>query len=300
MAGSSRFHSKSEARKFFRILAVTVAVFMCVATTQIMIFSGHPTIRHYILPLIFSLIVGSTFGWNAILRHRLEISNRVKSDFISLISHEIRTPLTVINGFSRVLAEASELKDRDKDFAKRIYYSGEHLLTIINDLLDMSAIESGKINIEMRELELTNVLKDCCSMMQSMAEKSGITIIEKFEQGNIHTFADLTRLKQVILNLLSNAIKYNKQDGNVKVSLDDGHPEYCRVFIEDTGLGIPEDKWDTIFIPFERLERDKTQIRGTGLGLPISRRLINIMGGDIGFTSQSGEGSTFWVDVKKT
>ena len=244
-------------------------VFLTVATIQIMIFDGHPTPRHYILPILFSLFVGSVFGWNSILRQRLEVSNRVKSDFVSLISHEIRTPLTVINGFSKILSEHSKLEDRDKDFARRIYYSGEHLLTIINDLLDMSAIESGKIKVDIREVELTKLLEDCCSMIRSLADSSGVTIIMNFDKIETCAFADHTRLKQVVLNILSNAIKYNTENGSVTVSIDNTNPKYCRISILDTGLGIPESKSDTIFIPFERLDRDKTLIRGTGLGLSI-------------------------------
>lgn len=274
-------------------------IFLTVATTQITIFDGHPTPQHYILPIIFSLFVGSVFGWNAILRQRLEVSNRVKSDFVSLISHEIRTPLTVINGFSKILAEFSKLEERDKDFAKRIYYSGEHLLTIINDLLDMSALESGKISVDVRELEVTKLLKDCCAMVQSMADNSGIALEMKLDQSNVRALADQTRLKQVVLNLLSNAIKYNTDNGRVSVLLDSVNPKYCRISVQDTGMGIPENKRNDIFIPFERLERDKTLIRGTGLGLSISKRLVNIMGGEIGFASQPGAGSTFWIDIKK-
>lgn len=300
MAVSSPFQNKSEVRKFIRILSVTVFVFMCVATTQMLLFNGHLHLRIYILPVIFSLVVGSAFGWNAILRSRLIASNRVKSDFISLISHEIRTPLTVINGFSRILAEASNLEEREQDYARRIYYSGEHLLTVINDMLDISAIESGKVNVEMSSVEITGLLRDCCYMMKSLTEKTGIKLIENLGKDNVFVFADPIRLKQIVLNLVSNAIKYNKQNGHVEISLEDINQEFYRLNIRDDGYGIPDDKRDLIFRPFERLERDKSSVRGTGLGLAITKKLVHMMGGDIGYVSQPGVGSTFWVDIRKS
>lgn len=219
-------------------------------------------------------------------------ANMAKSDFLSKMSHELRTPLNGILGFSQLLELEKTIDARQQKFVKEILKSGGHLLNLINDILDISRIESGKIKIEIETVNLEGLVSECVEMVRPMAEKKNIEIKNRINMENdISVKADIVRLRQVMLNLLDNAIKYNREDGMVNIYLrldEDG----ITVFIEDTGIGFNDDEAADIFKLFYRISG--TNAEGSGIGLSLTEQLLRMMGGTIGAKSIKGEGSTFW------
>lgn len=227
-----------------------------------------------------------------------ESANLAKSEFLSSMSHELRTPLNAILGFAQILelTPSEPLTPKQKDSTDQILKGGEHLLNLINDVLNLARIETGKLDLEIEPVDLQNVLEECLSVASVLTKKLNITITTEDFSGAI-VLADRVRLKQVIFNLLSNAVKYNRENGRVDVSSMAIADSWYRVSIIDTGRGIPADKHKELFEPFARLGAENSIIEGTGIGLTITKRLLDAMGGRIDFTSEEGVGTTFCIEL---
>jgi len=223
-------------------------------------------------------------------------ASQAKSEFLSSMSHELRTPLNAILGFAQLMALEDAWGDEQKDNLSEIEKAGQHLLTLINEILDLAKIEAGKIELTIQDVSLTQLLTETKVLVQPMAEQSNIKL--EFSGDCLGTVsADKTRLKQVLLNLLSNAIKYNNVNGSVYLDCHIKNQEFFVLGVRDTGPGIAEERMAGLFEPFERGSAENTGVEGTGIGLVITRRLIELMGGSIHVDSALGQGSTFWVEV---
>ncbi len=229
-----------------------------------------------------------------------EKANRAKSEFLARMSHELRTPLNTILGFSYLLMNNPEdpLSSLQKQKVDSIHFSGQHLLQLINDVLDLAKIESGSLDMEIENIDLNVLLENVIDISTSIAEKKRVSLHFNTE-GEEHYFvyADHLRLRQVFLNIISNAIKYNREGGSVEISLSNRGKDKIRINFKDTGLGIPEEKYSALFVAFDRLGAERFEAEGTGIGLTISRELLHLMNGEIDFDSTLGEGSTFFVDL---
>jgi len=234
-------------------------------------------------------------------KEEAERANLTKSQFLSNMSHELRTPLNAIMGFSQLLQLDSQLTKKQQKHSSVIHSAGSLLLALINDVLDLAKIESDQIDLLIEAVPLDDLLKECFRFIKPMAEKRGIELILSEGSGDsddeVWVLADNTRLKQVLLNLLSNAIKYNKDSGSVTVSCETGPQCMCRISIEDSGKGIAPENMEKLFQPFNRLGEQQGETEGTGIGLVITRKLIELMGGAIHVESEYGRGSTFIIDI---
>jgi len=233
-------------------------------------------------------------------KEEAQAANRAKSDFLSKMSHELRTPMNSILGFTQILSldKKRPLSEFQRENLQFISSAGDHLLELINEILDLSKIESGKIKLFIEPVDLIPIIKDVISISQPLANKQGISL-KNFQNQNETYIADVDplRIKQVLLNLTSNAIKYNKPNGSAKIlceKLDDGN---IRLGVKDTGYGISDDKKEKIFKPFERFNVKADDIEGTGIGLTITKQLVELMHGSINFESVTGEGSFFYIDI---
>ena len=228
-----------------------------------------------------------------------ESANAAKSDFLSSMSHELRTPLNGILGFTQLLQidTKTPLTDEQRDSTDQIIKSGNHLLDLIDQVLELAKIESQTLSVSIETLDLSYVLDECLNVTKIMAEKRGINISCNDNQSSMHVLGDMTRLKQVLLNLLSNAVKYNNQGGAITINAYPVDEAMCRIEVIDTGPGIPEENFEGIFTAFDRLGLENSEIEGTGIGLTITRKLMHLMHGNIGFTSKVGVGSTFWIEI---
>ncbi|MCK9394701.1 MAG: PAS domain S-box protein [Methylobacter sp.] len=228
-------------------------------------------------------------------RDDAERANSAKSEFLSSMSHELRTPMNAILGFGQLLEIDDMLNEEQVDCVNEILKAGRHLLELINEVLDLAKIESGKVNLSLEALPCAELIRECLTLVRPIAQVQGIAINDS-AIGNYAVCADRTRLKQVLLNLLSNAIKYNRPQGAVSVqaAVQKG---LVRVAVSDTGYGIPASRQQELFQPFSRLGAEDTAIEGTGIGLTICSRLIEMMGGAIGVESKEGQGSTFWIEL---
>ena len=232
-------------------------------------------------------------------RREAEQANRAKGDFLSSISHELRTPMNAILGFSQILEMKMAEGETNRKFAKEITAAGNHLLTLINELLELSTIEAGKIELDIKDEHITPVIKECISLMMPLADERGITMTYNDEvASDFLVKIDAIKFKQALLNLISNATKYNDEEGSVTIETRVVENNYLRVTVTDTGKGLDEEQQKLLFNPFERIHAHKTDIEGTGIGLVITKRIIELMGGSIGVKSAKDQGSSFWLDVK--
>jgi signal transduction histidine kinase/ActR/RegA family two-component response regulator len=231
-------------------------------------------------------------------REAAEKASRAKSEFLSRMSHELRTPLNAILGFGQLL-ELDELSDRQRENVKYIMKGGGHLLELINEVLELARIESGQLALSPEPVPVVETVNDTIALVQPLAVAQGITLQADVSQvsADAHIHADRQRLKQVILNLLSNAIKYNRENGRVDVSVIQTRPGRIRISVADTGIGINPEHLARVFEPFDRLGAESGEIEGTGLGLALSKRLIEAMQGSIAFESEPGHGTTFSLDL---
>jgi signal transduction histidine kinase len=223
----------------------------------------------------------------------LEKASQLKSDFLATMSHELRTPLNAIIGFSEVLQQQmfGELNERQLAYVDDVLAAGEHLHSLINDVLDLAKIEAGRMELEVSQVAIPDVLRSAVSMHSERASRSGIDLALTSEPAEITVTADERRVRQVVFNLLSNAVKFTPDGGRVDISAraDDGH---VAIAVADTGPGIPEGDLETIFEEFEQSSEGK-KVEGTGLGLPLSRKLVELHGGRLWVESEAGRGSTF-------
>ncbi len=228
---------------------------------------------------------------------QLEQASRAKSEFLSSMSHELRTPLNAILGFAQLLQSDmdSPLNEDQQESVMHIYQSGQHLLDLINDILELSRIEAKKLEISHDIINIQKVMQACLPILKSLAEKKSITL-ELLSDDKIYIVGDTTRLKQVIINLASNGIKYNKPNGHVSIRYET-LTDTLKIIIQDTGIGIPKSKQAAVFQAFERLGQETSNIEGTGIGLVITKELVEAMDGNIGFESEEGKGSTFWIEM---
>lgn len=227
-----------------------------------------------------------------------EKANRAKSDFLSGMSHELRTPLNAVLGFAQLLASdkppPSAAQQRSLD---QILKGGWYLLQLINEILDLAMIESGKVTMSQESMGLSEVLRDCQALIGPQAEKRGIRLFFASLSEPFFVHADRTRVKQVMINLLSNAIKYNRHGGKVTVECTAGGPGMVRISVTDTGAGLSGEQMEQLFQPFNRLGQEDGAEEGTGIGLVVTKQLTELMGGAIGVESQVGVGTTFWIEL---
>jgi PAS domain S-box-containing protein len=229
-------------------------------------------------------------------RAELERANRAKSAFLSRVSHELRTPLNAILGFGQVL-EVDALSDRQRNSVQQIMKGGHHLLELVNDLLELSRVESGELRVSLAPVDVAQAVNDIVLMVEPLAGERSVTIFHEIDSATPMALADEQRVRQVLLNLISNAIKYNHEGGRVDIVVQPTADGRIAVRVSDSGHGIAADDLERLFSPFERLGAEQTGIEGTGLGLALSRLMVEAMHGSLEVTSVHGEGSTFTVEV---
>jgi len=227
-----------------------------------------------------------------------ERANLAKSDFLSSMSHELRSPLNAILGFAQLIDSGFPgPTPKQKASIDQILQAGWYLLELINEILDLALIESGKLTLSLEPISLEEVLRDCQAMIEPQARKSGIHVSFSHPESTLFVKAERTRVKQIIVNLLSNAIKYNRVGGKVEVGCRSRPGGWVRLSVHDTGEGLASDKLAKLFQPFNRLGQESGVVEGTGIGLVVSKQLVELMGGFIGVESTVGVGSVFWIEL---
>lgn len=256
-------------------------------------------------PIFFLIFLSAARALATSLTRTLELTrtvtqaSRAKTEFLSRMSHELRTPLNSIIGFSQLLTIDQSLQPQQKQNARDIYKSGTYLLQLINEILDLTKIEEGNIDLCLESIIVADMMLECTSMIAAQAKERKLELeIGELNPG-ARIYADYTRLKEAILNLLSNAVKYNCKEGKIRLSFGEGDSGYSRISVSDTGSGIEAARIHELFQPFNRLGVDRYAVEGTGIGLAITKRLVATMGGNVGVDSTPGVGSTFWIDLPK-
>jgi signal transduction histidine kinase/ActR/RegA family two-component response regulator len=226
---------------------------------------------------------------------RLRAADLAKSEYLSRMSHELRTPLNAILGFAQLL-EMDELREDQQESLGYILSAARHLLALINEVLDIAAIEAGRLTLSLEPVWVADVVSETVSLIRPLADQQGILLVSTARTCDAHVLGDRQRLKQVLLNLLSNAVKYNRPAGSVHLTCEHVNGR-LRVKVADTGPGIPAEALERLFVPFERLGSEHGTVEGTGLGLPLSKRLADAMGGSLELETIPQQGSTFWVEL---
>ena len=229
-----------------------------------------------------------------IARGIAEQANNAKSEFLSKMSHELRTPMNAILGFSQIL----EMKEQDEEKKRNLHEivsAGQHLHLLIDDVLELSYIENNRTKILIEEVDVDDIIGDCITLCQDVVNKSQLNLSVKGPM-EYKVRADVTRLKEVLINLITNAAKYNNPNGTIIIEKKVVKGDWLRLSVSDTGRGISKEKQKNLFEPFERLGLETTGIEGTGIGLVISKNLVELMSGNIGYESELDQGSTFWVE----
>jgi signal transduction histidine kinase/CheY-like chemotaxis protein len=222
-------------------------------------------------------------------------ANEAKSEYLSRMSHELRTPLNAILGFAQLL----ELEDLGVEQRENLHYilsAARHLLALINEVLDIAAIEAGRLPLSLEPVAIADVVAETVTLIRPLADEHQVLLVNP-QSCDAHVQGDRQRLKQILLNLLSNAVKYNRQGGRVELECGPGVEGRLRIQVADSGPGIAAEAMDQLFVPFERLDNDQSGVEGAGLGLPLSRRLAEAMGGTLEVASVVGQGSRFWVEL---
>ena len=222
-------------------------------------------------------------------------ANNAKTEFLSRMSHELRTPMNAVLGFSQLM-KLDAKTEKERENCGEIINAGNHLLELINEVLDLSKIELGELDISLNPVAIDNIIVDTLKLLTPIAADKGVHISEYIATG-LYVYADKTRLRQVLFNLISNAIKYNSDNGNVKVNVTSKESGAIRISVNDTGYGLNKSQLSNLFKPFERLGAEYSCIDGVGIGLTISKKLIEAMNGKIGVESAPKKGSTFWVEL---
>lgn len=227
-----------------------------------------------------------------------EKANLAKSEFLSSMSHELRSPLNVMLGFAQLMESGSPPPTSTQlTMLREINAAGWYLLELINKILDLAAIESGKLIVSQEPISMAEVMAECRTMIEPQAQERHIQLIFPSPDMHVYVKADRTRVKQVLLNLLSNAVKYNREGGMVEVRCDAAAPAHIHVSIRDTGSGLPPEKLTQLFQQFNRLGQETGSVEGTGIGLVVTKELVELMGGKIGVESTVGVGSIFWFEL---
>lgn len=229
-----------------------------------------------------------------------EKANQAKSNFLSRISHDLRSPLNGILGFAKLLQNKATFSPDSKQYkyVENIIMAGNHLMQLINELLDLAAIEAGKLHVQIEQVVLNAIVTDCFTIVAPLTRSKNITLISELNPtANDCVCADVMRLKQVLINLLSNAIKYNRPNGSVQLYITEPRANRLRIHVEDSGCGLDDDKLAQLFQSFNRLGLENSNTEGCGIGLVIAKSLVELMGGEMGVTSQLGQGSTFWFEL---
>lgn len=231
-----------------------------------------------------------------------EHANQAKSKFLSSMSHELRTPMNAVLGFSELLATDTHnpLTEEQKESVGFIMQSGQHLLSLINDVLDLAKIEQGHTKINLQEVNTKELISDICALIRPQATQRLITIKNNTSsEPALLIKADLNKIKQVLLNFASNAIKYNNENGTITISCFEADEGKIRLAISDSGAGVAEELLPTLFEPFNRLDKANSAIQGTGIGLTICKELVELMDGEIGVYTNPDNGLTFWVEFDR-
>jgi signal transduction histidine kinase/ActR/RegA family two-component response regulator len=230
-----------------------------------------------------------------------EKANRAKTDFLSSMSHELRTPLNAILGFAQLMETGNPLPTpAQKRNLDQILKAGWYLLELINEILDLALIESGKVTLSSEPVSLVEVMLECKAMIEPQAQKRDVSMTFPRFESPLFVQADRTRLKQVLINLLFNAIKYNQPGGSVVLEYALRAPNSIRICVRDTGVGLAPDQLAQLFQPFNRLGKEAGAEEGTGIGLVVTKSLVELMGGTIGAESDVGVGSMFWIELGLT
>jgi len=289
--------SPLETKTFLRYFLATLLIFLIAGIIQLGFIVERFEPKFVIMPVVLSIVMGALLGMIAVLRMRVKHASQVKSEFISRMSHELRTPLTSIVGFSQYLRHQPDLDEKHRQHLGRIYNAADYLTGLINDLLDLSQIESGKVVIKNSTVSLPQVVDECIDMINPLASKSHIEVSNLIHSESIpDVWADRVRIRQVLMNILSNAVKYNRFGGQVNITAE-RRGQSVRVVIADTGPGIPEDFIGQMFDYFSRHPDHADRVSGAGIGMAISLNLVELMDGHLGVESQPDEGTRIWVEL---